>query len=53
MARSGRPTVEIIFTGNERPTLERWARRLTHRLNPLLCTVASCSHVAKDVQIVR
>lgn len=27
MARRGRPTVEINLTGNERKTLERWARR--------------------------
>ena len=27
MARRGRPTVEITLTGNERETLERWARR--------------------------
>lgn len=27
MARRGRPTVEIKLTGNERKTLERWARR--------------------------
>jgi transposase len=27
MARRGRPTVEITLTGNERQTLERWARR--------------------------
>jgi transposase len=27
MARRGRPTVEILLSGNERKTLERWARR--------------------------
>ena len=27
MARRGRPTVEINLTGDERKTLERWARR--------------------------
>jgi hypothetical protein len=27
MARRGRPTVQIELTGNERKTLERWARR--------------------------
>ena len=27
MARRGRPTVEITLSGNERTTLERWARR--------------------------
>src|SRR5664280_1430431 len=27
MARRGRPTVEIKLSGNERKTLERWARR--------------------------
>jgi transposase len=27
MARRGRPTVEIILSGEERSTLERWARR--------------------------
>jgi transposase len=27
MARRGRPTVEIILSGDERKTLERWARR--------------------------
>lgn len=27
MKRRGRPTAEIILTGNERKTLERWARR--------------------------
>jgi transposase/transposase-like protein len=27
MARRGRPTVEIILTGDERRTLQRWARR--------------------------
>ena len=27
MARRGRPTVEIILTGDERKTLQRWARR--------------------------
>ena len=27
MARHGRPTVEIIFSDEERSTLERWARR--------------------------
>jgi transposase len=27
MARRGRPTVQITLTGNERKTLERWARR--------------------------
>lgn len=27
MARRGRPTVEITLTGDERKTLERWARR--------------------------
>lgn len=29
MARAGRPTVEVNLTGNERKTLERWARRHT------------------------
>jgi len=27
MARRGRPTVQIELTGNERKTVERWARR--------------------------
>jgi transposase len=27
MARRGRPTVEIVLSGDERKTLERWARR--------------------------
>lgn len=27
MARRGRPTVQIILSGNERKTLERWERR--------------------------
>jgi transposase len=27
MARRGRPTVEIVLSGDERETLERWARR--------------------------
>ncbi len=27
MARRGRPTVQITLSGNERKTLERWARR--------------------------
>ena len=27
MARRGRPTVQLTLSGNERKTLERWARR--------------------------
>jgi transposase len=37
MARRGRPTVEIKLSGNERKTLERWARR--HSSAQSLCRI--------------
>ena len=41
MARRGRPTVEIKLSGNERKTLERWARRLG-RPSSWPCGAGSC-----------
>ncbi len=45
MARLGRPTVEIRLSGNERKTLERWARRhSTSQALALRCRIVlACS----------
>ena len=53
MVQLGRPTVEVVLTGEERETLERWARRAkSSQALALRCRIVlACAEGATNLEV--